>query len=558
MVARPIRKSKRTLGAIAIVGAAVTTMAGVSFASSTPGLTPIANAQPRIAGASQPNTTSPELALITRAQGSTPLENPDGVVDRYGYFNDGPLLPAAGDLPTASHKVEASKSEPDKITYLVLRNQHGADPNYDYGTHFLFQGHELGSPGYITRVNLDADAAHKVTLLATKDTNGNNLPDIDGSTWDPWARRLLFTSEAGTSGGVWQATTSVPSKVEDISGILGRGGYEGIQNDSNGNLIIVEDVGGKSGTVNTHAKQPNSFVYRFVPKNPFDLKAGGKLQVLAVDSKANPGQTITFHAGQADADILSPDVKDLHTYGKTFRTKFVTIHDTAVDGTTPFDANALAKAAGATPFKRPENGQFRPGSRFREFYFDETGDTNSLTEAGAQYGGFGSILKLTLDHPGSNNGTLSMLYRGDVVHTGLDNVAFFDKDHIAFVEDAGDGLHAQRNALDSAYLFDVRADYSKPANTPLRFLAEGRDASATVDAAFAGLAGFQNEGDNEITGLHVSNGDPSFAGILGAQDAKAFEHGWRVFFTAQHGDNVTYEIVRDGASGNDGGRNHRH
>ena len=43
---------------------------------------------------------------------------------------------------------EAHKTEPDKNTYLVLRGQPGADPDYDYGTHFLFQGHETGPPGY--------------------------------------------------------------------------------------------------------------------------------------------------------------------------------------------------------------------------------------------------------------------------------------------------------------------------------------------------------------------------------------------------------------------------
>src|SRR5206468_7499441 len=58
-------------------------------------------------------------------------------------------------------------------------------------------------------------------------------------------------------------------------------------------------------------------------------------------------------------------------------------------------ANAAAKAAGATPFKRPENGVFRPGSRFSEFYFTETGDTNALTEAGSAGGGFGGIFRLT-------------------------------------------------------------------------------------------------------------------------------------------------------------------
>ena len=59
------------------------------------------------------------------------------------------------------------------------------------------------------------------------------------------------------------------------------------------------------------------------------------------------------------------------------RTKWVTIHDTALNGTDPFDANALAKAGGATPFKRPENGAFQPGTDFRTFYFVITGDTDA-------------------------------------------------------------------------------------------------------------------------------------------------------------------------------------
>src|SRR5204863_9997885 len=86
---------------------------------------------------------------------------------------------------------EAHKTEPDKNTYLVFKQGlTGPDPSYDYGTHFLFQGHESGSPGYITRINLDADPAHRVTVLATSDATGTPLADIDGSTWDPWAQRL--------------------------------------------------------------------------------------------------------------------------------------------------------------------------------------------------------------------------------------------------------------------------------------------------------------------------------------------------------------------------------
>jgi hypothetical protein len=57
------------------------------------------------------------------------------------------------------------------------------------------------------------------------------------------------------------------------------------------------------------------------------------------------------------------------------------------------------------------------------------------------------------------------------------------------------------------------------------------------------MTGFQNDGDNEITGFYVSNGDPSTGGILGALNPKQFKAGWRVFYTQQHGDNFTWEIL---------------
>jgi hypothetical protein len=502
-------------------------------------------AVPKVTGNPAPNALAAGLIESPVAQGSQPLENGTDAIPFYGYHGDGPMVPAPGDVQAPGHNVESTKSEPDKNTYLVLDHQHGPDPDYDYGHHFLFQGHELGI-GYITRINLDADDAHRVTLFATTDNLGNPLPAIDGSTWDPWAQRLLFTAENGANGAVLQSTLDFPPTVEDVSGIFGRAGYEGIQNDSDGNLWIAEDTSGAKGTVNDHARQPNSFIFRFLPNNKSDLKQGGKLQALQVMSLANPGQPIVFHAGQADADILSQDVKDLHTYGKQFQARWVTVHDTAVDGTTPFDANALAKAKLATPFKRPENAQFRPGRQFKEFFFDTTGDTDAATQAGSQFGGFGAIFELIQSGPSASSGTLTLFYRGDLDHTAFDNVAFWDKDHVVFVEDRGDGLHSGHGVFDSAWLFDVRADYSNLNNQPFRLLALGRDTAATIDSGLSAGAptnGFQNEGDNEITGIHISDGNAGTHGILGAQEPNTFHSGWRVFYTQQHGDNVTWEIL---------------
>ena len=243
--------------------------------------------------------------------------------------------------------------------------------------------------------------------------------------------------------------------------------------------------------------------------------------------------------------LNSPDQLALHVYGSSFRTDWVTIHDTAVDGHAPFLANPLAHQADGTPFKRPENGVFRPGTQFGEFYVDETGDTNATSPENPAAGGWGSIFKLSQNSPSAANGRLSIFLNGDQAHAGFDNIQFLSRDTLAVVEDAGDTLHAQRNALDSGYALDTNTDYANPANRPLRWLAEGRDASATLDSAFGGFP-VRNEGDNEITGIHVSDGDPSVHGILGARLPNLWHDGWRWFYTQQHGDNPTYEVLPSG------------
>jgi hypothetical protein len=218
--------------------------------------------------------------------GSFPLENPSGVITNFGLLSTGTL------------------TEPDENTYLVLSsNPGGPTQGFDYGRHFLFQGHEnSGNLAYLTRINLDVtDDAHKVTLLTPVNASGvTNFNSVDGSTYDPFTNTMLFTQEAGTNGGVIEASTTWPPVVNTLYGILGRGGYEGIHPDDLGNLLIIEDAGGTSVNVDPNdpnspkvAKQPNSFVYRFLPKDPADLSAGGILQALRVTIDGTP---VTFHA----------------------------------------------------------------------------------------------------------------------------------------------------------------------------------------------------------------------------------------------------------------------
>ncbi|HSP38624.1 MAG TPA: alkaline phosphatase PhoX [Frankiaceae bacterium] len=544
------RRSKRTT-AVTVAGLSTLGFVLVGSAGAAPqspfSATDAGPANPKAIGITYPNKLSPGLIETIAAQGSMKLENGTPAVPYYGYSGTGPMVPAVGSTAETSPN-EAQKTEPDKNTYLDVSGQHGADPSYHYGRHFVYQGHEAGA-GYLTRINLDANVDHRVTLLATQDSDGKALPTFDGSTWDPFAHRLLFTAEGSNGGGVWQSTldpVNGSTTVNNLQGILGKGGYEGIQNDSAGNVWIVEDASGAAPdpTNAPGAKVPNSFVYRFVPTDRADLTKGGRLQALQVkDANGNP---IVFNGTNA----LTATIAALHTYGSSFKTSWVTIHDTATDGTTPYSANELAKPKGATPFKRPENGVFRPGTRFGEFFFTETGDTSATSAADNDFGGYGGIFKLSQSSPTADSGRLSLFYKGDKAHTGLDNIQFLGENELTAVEDAGDTLHTQRDALDSGYTFDTRASYAN-GRQPVRWLAEGRDASATLDSGYSDAkatgdqkaATFQNDGDNEITGVHVSDGDPGIGGILGAQAPHPFKDGWRVFFTQQHGDNVTWEVL---------------
>ena len=476
--------------------------------------------------------TPNQVSFVCIAQGSDPLENPSGVITKFGFLTDGTL------------------TEPDENTYLVLdHNPGGPTSGYDYGRHFLFQGHEnSGELAYVTRINLDvSDPNHRITLLTPVGDDGKtHFNSIDGSTWNPFTKTLLFTQEVNLIAGVprggvieipvdWQSTT--PPAPRTLYGILGHGGYEGIHPDSAGNLYLAEDIGGTSVNIDPNnpaspktARNPNSFIYRFLPSDRTDLSKGGKLEALQVSIN---GQTVTFvpvDASHPSGDVFSTNQLKLHTLGKSWPVQWVTVHDTAVDGFAEFNANQKAKDKGATPFKRPENLQFLPGSDFKTFFFDPTGDTDATAgnvPALAARGSWGSIFRVDLDNEGGDTGKISIVVLGDQFHAAFDNLTFADDNVLLAAEDRGDTLHDQLNILDSVWAFDV----TKNNVLDTRFIALGRDS----DASPAGAE------DNEPTGLHFSNGESSIEGLVGANPVDP--EGSRLFFTQQHGKNIVWEVL---------------
>jgi hypothetical protein len=478
-------------------------LAGVAVAQIASG---VPSARP--AEGSPANLLATGFTTKTVATGSEALENPTATQTEYGFLDDG------------------TRTEPDQNTYLVTTsNPGGPTAGFEYGRHFLIQGHENGSnKAYATRINLDViDPAHRITYLGNE-ASGIGLTSIDGSTYDPFNGELLFTSEAGNGGGViqtpldWAGTT--PPTMERLDGSMGKAGYEGVVPDSLGNIYLVEDTGGSAvtdGATATKVKQPNSFVYRFVPTHRGDLTAG-RLEALQI---VDDGTPIAFHAGTgARDDALGEPIRDLHS-GAALQARWVTVHDTATDGTTSFDANALAKAAEATPLKRPENGKFVPGSDFRSFVFTETGDTDKeagLYPGAAERAAWGALVELDMPEVGAPTGTVKTVVLGDETHNSFDNVTFLDSHTLLTTEDRGDTLHDQENVLDSIWSYDLDKNYGEIEGDAQRLVALGRDPESSGNGAE----------DNEPTGIYVSEGGTSAGDLLGAHDPAA-SPGTRIF-----------------------------
>jgi len=502
----------------------------------------VPNAVTPVTGVAQPTLIDPDFTTRIVAKGTDPLENPSGVITKFGVLTT------------------AVNTEPDENTYLRFpQSPGGPTPGFNYGRNFLYQGHEnAGNLAYVTRINLDVtDPAHRITLLTPVDpmTGLTNFNRIDGSTWNPFTKTLLFAQEDSNVGGIIQITPNWPPKVTTLYQFLGRAAYEGIHSNDKGVIYMQEDTGGiRPGGLATidgvpnlplrSAAQPNSFVYRYVPNNPERIEDGGKLQALQVIIDGNP---VVFNGLDPVGDITAPAQRKLHTPGTSWPIKWVTVHTSNKDDPpgNAFNANTAAKAAGATPFKRPENMAWLPGSGFRTFYFSPTGDTDAPTGQISQLaarGAWGSIFRVDLrdddDHQGNQDdhddhggngkgGAISIFVLGDQDHSSFDNLAFANERQLLATEDRGDALHDQLQKLDSVWAFDVKNGHA------IRFIALGRDLSAAASGAE----------DNEPTGIHVSNGNSRKEGLLGTDESLEDARG---FFTQQHGDNTVFEIVRKG------------
>ena len=173
-----MRSKWKLTGALGAAGVLAAAVAAVGY-STPPGstdFTNVANPQPRTVGVAAPSALSAELDEVIVAQGSMKLDGGTAANPYYGY--DGNRSDGAGaQLATPRRR----RRSPTRTRTSCSRTGSRA-PTRTTTTAPTSSSRVMssGSPGFITRVNLDADAAHRVTLLASKDVGGNDLKTIDG------------------------------------------------------------------------------------------------------------------------------------------------------------------------------------------------------------------------------------------------------------------------------------------------------------------------------------------------------------------------------------------
>ena len=525
----PWRAIAAALAAGALAPAAATASPPVSW-------TNVPSANPKTAGASPANVLSPELTETAVAWGSLALDGGTSAVPYYGY--DGFTAPPV--LTQTSN--EAHKTEPDKNTYLRPATASRAPTRTTTTARTSSTRATRAARPATSRASTSTPiGAHRVTLLrpdARRRPARHRRLDL-GPVHPAPAVHRGEQQRAATSG---RRTLGYPVDGHRHLGLARPRRLRGHPERHRRQRLDRRGRRRSAGNAE-HARQAAQLLRLPLRPRRQERPDQGRQAAGAaghLEPQRHPDR-VPRRAGRRRHHEPG-HARSAHATGSEFKTRWVTIHDTDTDGTTPFDANALAKAAKATPFKRPENGVFRAGRpASSEFFFTETGDTNSRTEAGGAYGGFGSLQssprrirrrrhrapsrasgRATSSTPASTTSPSSTADR----RRGR-------RGRAATACTASATRWTPRTSL------DVDGGLREPAPAravPRRGPRRVGDVRRRAWPATATTATTRSPASTSPTATRRSRG------CSAPRCPTPFSNGWRMFWTQQHGDNNTYEV----------------
>ena len=202
-----------------------------------------------------------------------------------------------------------------------------------------------------------------------------------------------------------------------------------------------------------------------------------------------------------------PDPATCHVR-QQFQTRWVTVHDDTTDGMATFDANAIARRVGPSPFKRPRTACSGLARTSAEVRVHRDRRHQRVVGGGRRW--------VTTERSTSSASparrvarhALSMVYR-ETRCTRFDNVSFSSFNGAGGRTPVTRSTRSEmRSTRCGRSATDVNYGARRPAPKAGAVRRPGR-IGHTIDSGFSRMDGYQNEGDNEVTGIHVSDGDAS-------------------------------------------------
>ena len=360
------------------------------------------------------------------------------------------------------------------------------------------------------------------------------MPTFDGITWDPFTKQLLLTAEAKYPTG----------------GVLGRRPRRAGRRQSTGRAVRLPRAGlwrlrgrperlrrqrvARGGHRRRQRQRRQDAQQLRLPVPPIRHERphpGGTLEALQVLRR--DGSPIT--AAQLSADPASEGHRGPAHRGTSFATKWVTAHTGTRSRSTPPPA---PRRQSATPFKRPENGVFRPGHRVRRvlLHRDRRHEHGQHAARGLRRG-----LPPRAGGPARRHGPAVAASWATGSTPASTTSPSPPRTGCSSSRTPATACTPSATRSTPATWSDVRGDDHKPRRLT-RWLAEGRDASATFDAITSPVVQRRRQRDHRHPRLRRR---PTVSGLLGAKLPQPFDGRWRMFWTQQHGDNVTWEITGD-------------
>ena len=539
-----MRRRKRTAALTGLAAACsvaiVVAATGSAWSNDAPDLSNVATANTKSVGYAPASKLSVELRQTAVAQGSTKAESPStaGLVLRLRQRH-----PQCGRRAADAPQPRRGRPRPTRPspTRTPISSSGTGCPaptrRYDYGTHFLFQGHEAGSPGL--HHAHQPGRGRRAPRDGARDQGRDRRRRSRRSTARPGTR--------GRSGSCSRRRTSTPRPTRRRRATRRTSRTSPARSAAAATRASRTTRTGTSGSSRTSAARTSRARRRgsrtasstaTCPKHPGDLAERQAAGPPGAERLAGDAD----HAGVADAAQLARPARAAHL---RLELQDAVDHDPRhrVGRQRAVQREHAREGEGRHAVQAARERRLPPGlglprvllRRDRRHERDQPRERQRRRldvrlEADAE----GPVRQTTAGSRSSTRATRPT--RASTTSTFLSREPDRVRSRTRATRCTASGTRSTPATCSTSRATTRSRGTSRCAGSPRAATRRQRSTRRTAASA-------RTRATTRSQASYVSDGDPSVHGILGAKVPRLFHDGWRWFYTQQHGDNVTYEVI---------------